>query len=366
MKAVIPCAKKKDDMFPFSETLPTAMMPVMGKPMVQHLVEELRKAGADEIYVVANHMIEEIDDQFAETRDVEVVEQEELNGTGGAIETVDIDEDFFVVNGDVTISENDLQSLADSHDSSVSDVTLLATDQSKPEKFGVLSITNDRVEKIVEKPEQPENSLVNTGIYIFTPEIFDILDGMDSEQKNLTEAVSRMVEDGGARFELVEDYWIDIGSPQKLRKADFVKRDHSIQETQISEDAEIADSAVIAGEAVVEEGAEIGPNAVIQGKTFVGEKAVIGAGSVVESSSIGSKSSLRNANVENSLVFHENVLDPFTHTERCVMGEEVDVKSGTVIRESFIGGRSFIDMNNSIRGLKFVPDARTDLSEISK
>ena len=62
----------------------------------------------------------------------------------------------------------------------------------------------------------------------------------------------------------------------------------------------------------------------------------------------------------------ENIIDPYVAVERSILGEESDTKSGTVIRESFIGGRSYIDMNNSIRGIKFVPDARTDLSEISK
>ena len=59
-------------------------------------------------------------------------------------------------------------------------------------------------------------------------------------------------------------------------------------------------------------------------------------------------------------------MDSFVAVENTVLAEEVDIKPGTVIRECLIGARSFIDMNNSIRGTKFVPDARTDLGEISK
>jgi len=65
-------------------------------------------------------------------------------------------------------------------------------------------------------------------------------------------------------------------------------------------------------------------------------------------------------------MFGKVVVDPHSNLERSVIAEEVEIKSGTVIRDSFIGARSFVEMNNSIRGTKFVPDARTDLGEISK
>jgi bifunctional UDP-N-acetylglucosamine pyrophosphorylase/glucosamine-1-phosphate N-acetyltransferase len=365
MKAVIPCAKKKDDMFPFSETLPTALMPLMGRPIAEQLVNDLLSVGVDEVYIVGNHLLPELEDHFEEFDSVEIVEQEEINGTGGAIDAVDIEEEFFVVNGDVAVSRSDLKSLKDAHDGKVSDVTMLATDESRPEKFGVLSITNDRVEDIVEKPEDPENNLINTGIYVFTPEIFSVLEDMEG-QKDLTDAVSKLVEQNGARFELVGDYWLDIGSPQKLRKADAVKREYHIRDTEVADSADVADSAVIDGDARIADGAEVRPNTVVEGRVYIGEDAVVGPNTVVRDSTIGDGSLVENATVRGSLLFQGNVLDPYVSVERCVMGEETDVKPGTVIRESFIGGRSFIDMNNSIRGLKFVPDARTDLSEISK
>ena len=365
MKAVIPCAKKKDDMFPFSETMPTALMPLMGEPIVERLVDSLEETGVDEVYLIANHRIEMIDEYFSDRDTVEVIEQEELDGTGSAVELADIQEEFFVVNGDVSVTRNDLENLREAHDSNVSDVTMLATEDSRPEKYGVLSITNDRVEGIVEKPEEPENNLVNTGIYIFGPRIFEVLDEMDGE-KELTEAVSRIVDRDGARFELVEDYWMDIGTPQKLRKADRTLRSFALDGQEIADSAEVADSAVIEGDVRIEEDAVIKPGTVLEDKTFVGEESLVGPNTVVRDSSVGRKSLLRNASIDESLLFNENILDPQTSIERSVMAEETDVKSGTVIRESFIGARSFIDMNNSIRGLKFVPDARTDLSEISK
>lgn len=360
MKAVIPCAMKKENMFPFSESKPTGLMPVMDRSLVEHLVHDLLDIGVEEVYLVTNHLEEQFEERFDEVENVEVVHQEELDGTAGAVETCDfIEEDFFVVNGDVIVSRDDLEALNQKHDGN--SVTMLATGQDRPEKFGVLSITNDRVEAIVEKPEEPDNALVNTGIYVFSPEIFDIIEDLDGE-KSLTDAVTRMVDRNGARFELIEDYWMDIDSPRTLWKADRVKREY--METRM--DGEIAESAVVNGTAVIEEGAQVKPGTVLEGEVYIGRGAVVGPNTTVKDSTVSRGCEVRSCSIEDSLLFEDGIVDPFTAVERSVLGEEIDFKSCSAIRESFIGARSFVATNNSIRGVKFVPDARTDLGEISK
>lgn len=367
MKAVIPCALKEDSLFPFIESKPTGLMPVAGRPIVKHLISDLKQVGVEEIYLVTNYREEMFKEEFETNKDVNIVSQEELNGTGGAVEQCDfIDEDFLVVNGDVIISPEDLQALVDKHENTVDPATILATDEDSPEKFGVLSITNDRVVELEEKPEDPENTLINTGIYVFTPEIFSTLTEIEEDQKDLTEAVQRLIDQKEARFELVEDYWLDIGSLKKIWKADKIKRDFDIGETEIDEDATVHESVEITGQAVIEAGAEIKAGTVIEGKTLVGENSIIGPNTTLRDSTIGRNSQVRSADIDSSVLFEKNIVDSFTYIENSVIAEESNIKSNTVIRESFIGSRSFVEMNNSIYGVKFVPDARTDLSEISK
>lgn len=367
MKAVIPCAVKEDSLFPFTESKPTGMLPVMGKPLVKHLISDLQEHGVDDIYLVTNYEEEKFQEEFDEYTNVNTVTQEELNGSGGAVETCDfIEEDFVVVNGDVITSERDIGNLLEKHEEEDSEATLLATDDDQPEKFGVLGIQNDRVEKLEEKPDNPDNTLVNTGIYVFTPKIFDILHSMEDEEKWLSEAVERLVDNNDVRFEMVKDYWMDIGGLKKLWKADRVKREHEIDETDIHEDAEVHNSVEIEGDAVIQEGAIVKPNTTLEGDVFIGRNCVVGPNSTVKDSTITRSSQVRSADVEDSLLFERSIVDPSTYLEQSVIGEESDIKSNTVIRESFIGPRSFVEMNNSIRAVKFVPDARTDLGEISK
>lgn len=367
MKAVIPCAMKEESLFPFTESKPTGMLPVMGKPLVKHLISDLQEHGVDDIYIVTNYKEEIFQEEFDEYTNVNLVNQEELNGTGGAVETCDfIDDDFVVVNGDVITSGRDIGELLEKHEEESSEATLLASEDDQPEKFGVLSIQNDRVEKLEEKPEDPDNTLVNTGIYVFTPEIFDILADMDDDEKWLSEAVKEMVENQDVRFEIVKDYWMDIGDLKKLWRADRVKREHEIQETDIHEEAEVHESVEIEGNAVIKQGASVRPNTTIEGEVFIGSNCVIGPNTTLRDSTITAGSQVRAADIEDSLLFERSIVDPSTYIEQSVIGEESDIKSNTVIRESFIGPRSFVEMNNSIRAVKFVPDARTDLGEISK
>lgn len=365
MKAIIPCAKKEDNLFPFIESRPTGLMPVAGKPVVKHLIEALKEAEIDDIYLVTNYRQEMYEEEFGEYTDVNIVEQEELNGTGGAVETCDfIEEDFLVVNGDVVVSGRDIESLVKKHEQKQPEATILATDEQKAEKFGVLSIENDKVVELQEKPEEPENTLVNTGIYVFKPAIFGSLEKLEDKEKHLTDAVRDFLDDG-TRFELVKDYWIDIGSPEKLLKADHVKLSADA-EASISDEAEVHESAVIEGRVTVESGAKLKPGTVVEGPAIIGENAQIGPNASIKNSTINSGSIIRGADIEDSVLFSETTVAPSVHLNLSILAEESTVKAGSVIEESFIGPRSFIEINNSIKGVKFVPDARTDLSEISK
>lgn len=361
MKAVIPAAKKKEDMFPFSESKPTSLMPIKGEPLILQTIKKLKSQGVDQVYIIVNYMEEAFRDLFEERTDVNIVVQEELSGTAEALKNVDfIEDNFIVINSDVVVSEEDIGKLIESHEG---DLSLLATDESKAEKFGVLSIQNDEITSIEEKPEEPENTLVNSGIYILTPDIFQLLEA--STQSSLTKVINENIEAFDARFRPIDDYWIDIGSPKKLREADRVLRENELEEN-ISEEANVSEQASIGEKVKIEENVTVEDGATIKKYTVLCEGAHIGPNTVIEESTVGKDAQLENCHIQSSLLFEENIIDSFVDLEQVVIGEECDLKSGSVLKESFIGPRSYINMNNSIRGVKFVPDARTDLSEISK
>ncbi len=364
MKAVIPCSKKEDELYPLIETKPVGMMPVKGKPLVRHLVENLREAGIEEVLLVTNYREEMFEEEFGGEEDVETVTQKEINGVGGAVEECReiVEEDFVVVNGDVAVSANDLQKVVQRHQKHRLDITVLGAEDNTT-RYGVLQQEGDRLEEINENAEDYEK--VNTGVYAFSPEIFSILEELEGD-KDLVEATSKLLADGGGNVVELEDYWIDVNSPRDLWNADQILREHGIEETEIHEGAEVHESADITGKAIVEEGAQVKPGTVLEGKVYIGRECVVGPNTVVRDSTVGHRSQVRASEIDSSLLFERNIIDSSTVLEDTVMGEETDVKSNTTIRESFIGPGSYVEMNNSIYGVKFVPDARTDLGEISK
>lgn len=363
MKAVILCAKEKESMFPFNEDRPTSLLPVAGKPVARHLVDDLLDVGVDEIKLVAKHHIEMFREEFTDP-DVEVVEQEEIKGTASAVQACErLEDDFFVVNGDVVVSRDDIETLRSAFMNAGTDCTLLGAGEDQPEKFGVLSITNDQVTDLEEKPEDPENSLVNTGIYVFSEDAEDRIREISGEERSLTEAVSDMTSSDEVSFELVTDYWVDIGKPKRLLQADEAKRTLE-QVEEVSESARIHEDASLDGKTRVADDAVIGPGAIIE-ESYIGKGVEVEPGAHIKSSTV-QPGCVISGDVKNSVLFRNTIIDACSVIKSSAVAEESDVRSGTVIRNSFIGARSYIEMNNSVRSVKFVPDARTDLSEISK
>lgn len=365
MKAVILSAKKKDSLFPFCETKPTGMMPVGGEPLVKRMINQLQGAGVEDVYIVANHLEEQFEEEFNEYTNVNILHQEELTGTAEAVNTANfIEDDFIVINGDVVVEDQDIEKLINRHKSNKATATVLATDQEKPEKFGVLRIKNDEIIEVQEKPEEPESPLINTGIYVYDPVIFDYIEDLGEDETSITDALNSLLEHYRARFELAERNWIDIGSVRKLLEADLQVRNS--YEGYIDEEADISSKATVSDTAVIREGAEVKSGAVIEGSSYIGRNVTVGPNATVRESTITYNGLLDSCVIDTSLMFERNIVDPNTSIEKCVIGENSDIKASTVIRESFIGSESFIEMNNSIYGTKFVPEARTDLSEISK
>lgn len=362
MKAVIPCTKKENALYPFIETKPTGMMPVIGKPLIRNLVGNLRDAGVEEIFLVTNYREGVFEEEFEDDEDIETLTQKEIDSVAGAVEECSsIEDDFLVVTGETAVSSTDLERLIQTHQNQNSEVTVLGADDATS-KFGVLKQEGSDLKDMESDFEEAE--MVNTGIYAFSPDIFAVFE--ETGEEELVSAVSQLLEEENGKVVDLEDYWVNIGSPRDLWQADRIIRENEIQETEIHENAEVHKSTDITGKAIIEEGARIKPGTVIEGTVYIGKNCTVGPNTLISDSTVCYESQVRASEISSSLLFERNIIDSSTVLEDAVMGEETDVKSNTTVRESFIGPGSYIEMNNSIYGVKFVPDARTDLGEISK
>lgn len=325
MKAVILAAKKTESMDPLTSHKPLGMLPVGNIPLVKHTIKRLQECGVDDFFIVTNHLSEIYEEEFEEYTNVNIIQQEETNGTSDALSQVNfIDDTMIVVNGDVYLSERDLNQLANIPETA--DVGVLGTNSKKPEKFGVLSISGQEITSIREKPEKPENILVNTGAYKLDPEIFAHLE----HHKNLVDAVSKMIENTRGEYRLVQDYWIDIGGMDSYLEANRLERE--TMSGKVSEDAEVHPSATISEGSVIEKGVIVGPNSTVTENSVVKKGSKIGAGSVVKNSLIQPHCVISDSHVESSVLMEGTIMDPYSSSVNSVIGDGTLVKPNVSVK----------------------------------
>ncbi len=222
MKAVIPAAGIGKRLRPHTLNKPKALLPVAGRPILGHIVDDLREAGIDGFVVVVGYEGEAVRDWFASAYPglpVAFVEQERRLGLGHAVWTAREavgDEPFFCILGD-TILKADYRNLVRGGESLIA-----VREVEDPSRFGVVLSEGGRVTGFVEKPDRPVSRLAIVGAYLFSDAValWRAMERVLAEdvrtkgEYQLTDALQFMIE-AGHRFRTVPvGDWYDCGKPE--------------------------------------------------------------------------------------------------------------------------------------------------------
>ncbi len=233
MKAMILAAGKGTRVQPITHVIPKPMIPIIQKPVMEFLLELLKEHGFTEVMVNVSHLAEEIENYFRDGQrfGVEIaysfegrIEDGELIGdalgsAGGLKKIQDFqeffDDTFVVLCGDALI-DLDLSEAVKRHKEKGALASLITKRVSKSQvsSYGVVvTDDNDRVKAFQEKPSI-DNALgdtINTGIYLFEPEIFDhIPSGIPFDIGS--DLFPKLVELGAPFYALPMEFeWVDIG-----------------------------------------------------------------------------------------------------------------------------------------------------------
>ena len=306
MQAIVLAAGKGTRMQPLSNGVPKPMLPVAGKPITAHTAEAAVDAGVDELVFVVGYGEQQVRDYFGSSyRDTPVsyVVQDEQQGTADAVRATKdhIDGPFAVLYGDNLYDPDGISRLFDVAPS------IASVRVPNPSNYGVLNVEDGAVTEITEKPEAPQNDLVNAGAYVLPEAARDMLDVPLSErgERELTDVLDRVISEFNVS-PVTLDRWMDVGRPWELLEANEWKLgtfDRCI-------DGDVSENATIQGDVVVEAGAtvrggsvvegpayiaadaSIGPNAYIRGRTFVGEDVDVGHAVEVKNSVLLAKTSV--------------------------------------------------------------------------
>ncbi len=176
MKAVILAAGEGHRMRPLTSHRPKVMLPIANRPLVEHLLIEVKEGGIDEFIFVVGYCDQQVRDYFGDGKkwgvSITYSEQRRQLGTADAIRMVEnaVEGNFLVLNGDVIVSRGDVTKIKAKKHSTMS--LFPVNDRGA---LGMVEFSGSKVVNIYEKTEAPPGAMANAGLYLFTPEIFEAI-----------------------------------------------------------------------------------------------------------------------------------------------------------------------------------------------
>ncbi|MBU0762540.1 MAG: NTP transferase domain-containing protein [Candidatus Altiarchaeota archaeon] len=222
-KALILAGGKGTRMRPLTYEMPKPMIPLKGKPLIQHIMELCRKYEIREIILSVGYMGEKIRDHFGDGShlglDIKYVEEKEELGTAGPLNLARkyIDGPFLMFNGDV-LSDIDLSEMISFHTGQKATATISLTQVADTSAFGVARLNGNKIVGFIEKPKEGEKSkLINAGVYILEPEILEYIpEGRSMLEKDVFPKLSSEGKLFGYPF---SGQWFDTGTPEAYERA---------------------------------------------------------------------------------------------------------------------------------------------------
>ena len=342
LKAVILAAGEGKRLRPLTLTRPKAMLPVGGKPILEHLVTNLKGCGIRDMILVVGYHEDLVMRHFTDGSPfgvkIEYVHQKKRKGTASALnKTRDSvgDAPFLVVYGDLMINRSAIESMLEKAEERA-DAVLSSVPVENPESYGVFKMRGDRVECIVEKPsrEGAPSNLANAGVYILSPGVFRTIEKVGPSSRGeleLTDAITLLIKEGGktVAVRLSQEEWMDVGYPWDLLRAN----ERILSETAMNVEGEVSEGATLRGKVGVAKGAEILPGAYIEGPVLIGEGCKIGPNCHLRPNTcLGRGVKIGNAcEVKNSIVMDGSKVAHLSYLADSIVGCNCNFGAGTIV-----------------------------------
>ena len=223
--AVILAGGKGLKMRPFTYEMPKAMIPVAGRPVLEHIIENLRRYDVRDLIISVGHKGSKIKQYFGDGSKLGVkityLDQGKAEvGTAAPIlqaKKIIGDNSFLVYYSDV-LAKIDLDDMIDFHLSTSGLMTMALTSVTKPSDWGVVRLQGGKVFSYLEKPDERKDlsHVINAGIYIFEPKIFDYLQKAKRLEKDV---FPKLVEQRKLFGYMFAGLWFDVGNPEVYEQA---------------------------------------------------------------------------------------------------------------------------------------------------
>ncbi len=230
MKGVILAGGLGTRLFPLTKITNKHLLPVYDRPMIYYPIEAMVKAGITDIMIVTGGR--KSGDFLSLLGNGKDFGLKHLNytyqeGEGGIAEALGLAEHWAagspvcVILGDNIIEKNIAKAAADFRKQGKG-AKILLKEVPDPERFGVATVQNGKVTRIVEKPKNPQSNLAVIGIYMYDGRVWEIIKTLkpsDRGELEITDVNNWYIQDGSMTFEVLDGWWTDAGTFKSLHSA---------------------------------------------------------------------------------------------------------------------------------------------------
>ena len=332
MQCVVLAAGEGKRMRPLTAKRPKVMLPLANRPMLEHLVLAAREAGIAEFVFVVGYGEREIRRHFGDGSrfgvSISYTPQRHQMGTADALNAArdSVTGPFLLMNGDMIVKPEDIRAMSAGK---APRMGVSTTDH--PQDYGVVVVEDGIVTALEEKSKTPRSSLINAGIYLFDPKIFEYVDAVVPSSRGeleLTDALSGYIGEKTLAAQSLS-YWLDVGHPWDMLDANAALLSRIAPENAgtIEEGVRCTGAIAIGAGTVVKSGTciegpccigkncRIGPHAYIRGATSIGDDCHIG----------------HCTEIKNSIIMEKTKIPHFNYVGDSIIGSDCNFGAGTKI-----------------------------------
>lgn len=338
MKAVIMAGGFGTRLRPLTANMPKPMVPMAGKPVMEHIINLLRKYDITDIVTNLFFQSEQIESYFGDGSKWGVkmtyVKAEADFGTAGSVKNAEkhLDAPFIIISGDV-LTDFDLGQAIEFHHRKKAKATMVLTRVENPLSYGIV-ITNksDKIERFLEKPGwgQVFSDTVNTGIYILQPEVLQMIP-VKTEFDFSKDLFPQMLKKNMPLYGYIAPgYWRDIGNIEEYFVAHQDVFDGKVNIEFGGKPLDQPEARLTIGENTI-----ISPGAEFSGTVVLGNNVRIGPRVKIFQSVIG----------DNSIVGRDAALNRVVGWDMVSVGPRANISEAILCRNTIVGEESTIEEN---------------------
>jgi glucose-1-phosphate thymidylyltransferase len=318
---------------PITHTQNKHLIPVANKPMLFHGIEAIAAAGITDVGIIVGDTEEEIRSVVGDGSRwglrVEYLRQEAPLGLAHAVLTGREfleGQPFLMYLGDNLVRE-ELATFVHTFEEHRPDAQIFLTKVPEPERFGVAVVEDDQVVRLVEKPRRHISDLALSGVYVFTPVIFQAASAIEPSGRGeleITDAIQYLIDHGyRVRAERITGWWKDTGRMEDLLEANRFALDD--QDRLVEGDVDEASHLV--GEVCIEAGAVI-RESVIRGPAAIAPGCRIERSTIDPYTSVYLNTTVIDSEIGNSIVMEECWIHDVRRIRDSLIGRNVRIARG--------------------------------------